>query len=133
MAYIRKRGNQLALVHGERDPETRKVCQRVLFTFYSKKEAVAALDDTHGGLLQSLLELEYPEIRFPWKRIWWELARNLDALPEDYEYPEAEMVKRFRADLCAFTRQTPAAISLRARVSDRADPLAPEALRYGAG
>jgi tetratricopeptide (TPR) repeat protein len=105
MAYIRKRGNQLALVQGERDPETRKVCQRVLFTFYSKKEAVAALDDTQGGLLQSLLELEYPEIRFPWKRIWWELARNLDALPEDYEYREAEMVKRFRADLCAFTRQ----------------------------
>jgi tetratricopeptide (TPR) repeat protein len=105
MAYIRKRGNQLALVQGERDPETRKVCQRVLFTFYSKKEAVAALDDTQGSFLQSLLELEYPEIRFPWKRIWWELARNLDALPEDYEYREAEIVKRFRTDLCAFTRQ----------------------------
>jgi tetratricopeptide (TPR) repeat protein len=105
MAYIRKRGNQLALVHGERDPETGKVCQRVLFKFYSKKEAVAALDDAQGHLLQSLIEIEYPEIRFSWKRIWWELAKNLDALPDDYEYREAEMVNRFRADLCAFTRQ----------------------------
>jgi tetratricopeptide (TPR) repeat protein len=105
MAYVRKRGNQLALVHGERDTETGKVCQRVLFTFYSKKEAVAALDNAQGQLLQDLLELEYPEIRFPWKRIWWELARNIDVLPEEYEYREAEMVKRFRADLCAFTRQ----------------------------
>jgi tetratricopeptide (TPR) repeat protein len=105
MAYVRKRGNQLALVHGERDPETGKVCQRVLFTFYSKKEALAALDDAQGNLLQSLLEFEYPEIRFLWKRIWWELARNLEVLPDEYEYREAEMVKRFRADLCAFTRQ----------------------------
>jgi tetratricopeptide (TPR) repeat protein len=105
MAYVRKRGNQVALVQGERDPETGKVGQRVLFTFYSKKEAVAALDDSQGRLLRDLLELEYPEIRFPWKRIWWGLARNLDFLPNDYEYRESEMVKRFRADLCAFTRQ----------------------------
>jgi tetratricopeptide (TPR) repeat protein len=105
MAYVRKRGNQLALVQGERDPKTAKVCQRVLFTFYSKKEAVAALDDSQGMLLQDLLEIEYPEIRFPWKRIWWEIARNIDVLPNEYEYREAEMVKRFRADLCAFTRQ----------------------------
>jgi hypothetical protein len=48
--------------------------------------------------LQDLLELEYPEIRFPWKRIWREIARNIDVLPEAYEYREAEMVKRFRAD-----------------------------------
>ncbi|MBP1609956.1 MAG: Tetratricopeptide 2 repeat protein, partial [Acidobacteria bacterium] len=76
MAYIRKRGNRIALVQGERDPETGKVCQRVLFTFYSKKEATAALDKTQGQLLQDLLELEYPELRFSWKRIWRELARN---------------------------------------------------------
>jgi tetratricopeptide (TPR) repeat protein len=105
MAYVRKRGNQLALVQGERDPETGKVCQRVLFTFYSKKEAVAALDNAQGELLQDLLELQYPELRFSWKRIWRELARNIDILPDDYEYREADMVKRFRTDLCAFTRQ----------------------------
>jgi tetratricopeptide (TPR) repeat protein len=105
MAYIRKRGNRIALVQGERDPETGKVCQRVLFTFYSKKEATAALDKTQGQLPQDLLELEYPELRFSWKRIWRELARNIDVLPDGYEYREAEMVKRFRADLCAFTRQ----------------------------
>jgi tetratricopeptide (TPR) repeat protein len=105
MAYVRKRGNQVAIVHGERDPETGKVCQRVLFTFYSKKEAAAALDHAHGAMLESLLAFEYPEIRFPWKRIGQELARNLEVLPDDYEYREAEMIKRFRADLCAFTRQ----------------------------
>jgi len=105
MAYVRKRGNQLAIVQGERDPESGKVCQRILFTFYSKKEAVAALDDRQSGLLQGLLECEYPEIRFNWKQIWWGVARNMAALPEEYEYREAEMVKRFRSDLCAFTRQ----------------------------
>jgi tetratricopeptide (TPR) repeat protein len=105
MAYIRKRGNQLAIVHGERDPETSKVGQRILFTFYSKKEAIAALDPTQGKLLQDLLEIEYPEIRFPWKRIWRELAGNIEGLPDNYEYQEAETVKRFRSDLCAFTRQ----------------------------
>ena len=105
MAYVRKRGNQLAIVQGERDPESGKVCQRILFTFYSKKEAIAALDDSQSGLLQGLLECEYPEIRFNWKQIWWAVARNMDALPEQYEYREAEMVKRFRSDLCAFTRQ----------------------------
>ncbi len=105
MAYLRKRGNQIALVQGERDPETGKVGQRVLFKFYSKKEAIAALDDSQGRLLQDLLELEHPGIRFAWKRIWWELARSVDYLPDDYEYRESEMVKRFRADLCAFTRQ----------------------------
>jgi len=30
-----------------------------------EKEAVAALDDGQSGLLQGLLEREYPEIRFP--------------------------------------------------------------------
>lgn len=105
MAYVRKRGNQLAIVQGERDPESGKVCQRILFIFYSRKEALAALDDGQSVLLQGLLECEYPEIRFPWKQIWWAVARNMDALPEHYEYREAVMVKRFRSDLCAFTRQ----------------------------
>jgi tetratricopeptide (TPR) repeat protein len=105
MAYVRKRGNQLSIVQGERDPESGNVCQRILFTLYSKKEAFAALDDGQSGLLQGLLECEYPEIRFPWKRIWWSVARNMDVLPEEYEYRETEMVKRFRSDLCAFTRQ----------------------------
>jgi tetratricopeptide (TPR) repeat protein len=105
MAYVRKRGNQLAIVQGERDPESGKVCQRILFTFYSKKEAIAALDEAQSQLLQGLLECEYPEIRFPWKRIWRAIARNVESLPVQYEYREAEMVKRFRSDLCAFTRQ----------------------------
>ena len=43
MAYVRRRGNQLAIVQGERDPQTRKVQQRILFTLYSKPEALEAL------------------------------------------------------------------------------------------
>ncbi len=35
MAYVRQRGNQLAIVHGVRDPETKKVEQQILFTIYS--------------------------------------------------------------------------------------------------
>ena len=77
MAYVRKRGNQLAIVQGERDPESGKVCQRVRFTFYSKKEAIAALDDSQGQILQGLLECEYTEISFNWKQIWWAVARKM--------------------------------------------------------
>ncbi len=40
MAYVRQRGNQIAIVHGERDTEGGKVQQRILFTIYSKAEAL---------------------------------------------------------------------------------------------
>ena len=43
MPYVRKHGSQIAIVHGERDPETSQVQQRVLFTLYSRPEADAAL------------------------------------------------------------------------------------------
>ena len=43
MAYIRRRGNQLLLVHGTRDKNTQKVYQEILFTIYSKREARAIL------------------------------------------------------------------------------------------
>jgi len=41
--YVRRRGNQLVLVHGEREPGTGKVQQRILFTFYSRPEALEAI------------------------------------------------------------------------------------------
>lgn len=51
MAYVRARGDQLTIVQGEREPETGKVEQRILFTLYSKAEALEALDrgDEHGA------------------------------------------------------------------------------------
>ena len=42
MAYVRRRGNQLAIVQGEREPGTGKVQQRILFTLYSKAEVLEA-------------------------------------------------------------------------------------------
>jgi hypothetical protein len=39
MAYVRRRGNQLAIVQGEREPGTGKVQQRILFTLYNDEIA----------------------------------------------------------------------------------------------
>jgi hypothetical protein len=43
MAYVRRRGNQLAIVQGQREPGTGKVQQHVLFALYSKAEALEAV------------------------------------------------------------------------------------------
>ncbi len=42
MAYVRKKGNQLAIVHGERAAGSGEVVQNTLFTFFSKAEAYRA-------------------------------------------------------------------------------------------
>ena len=64
MAYLRRRGNQLAIVHGEREPGTGKVQQQILFTLYSKAEAREALgrgQEPQGAeRFRRLLEREYP-------------------------------------------------------------------------
>ncbi len=104
MAYVRDHGNQIAIVHGERDPETRKVQQRVLLTIYSKPEAQAALGDDRRRL-ESLLEQNHPQIRFDWEKIRAGIASRMDALPDSYPYRPGEVLGRFRDDLCAFTRQ----------------------------
>jgi hypothetical protein len=41
MAFVRRRGNQLAIVRGIRSPETKKVEQEILFTIFSRGEAAA--------------------------------------------------------------------------------------------
>lgn len=46
MPYVRVRGNQLAIVHGERAPGTQNVQQRILATIYSKPEALAIREPT---------------------------------------------------------------------------------------
>jgi hypothetical protein len=108
MPYVRTHGNQVAIVHGEREPGTGKVQQRVLFTIYSKDEALEILGRGGPGgdaRFQALLEDQYSDIRFGWKGIRQAIEQNLNALPEHYEHRSDRLRGRFRQDLCSFTRQ----------------------------
>lgn len=108
MPYLRQRGNQLALVHGERDPETKKVEQRILFTIYSKAEALEMLGRGESGgaeRFRGLLEHQYPDLKFDWKAIRKAVSDNVDVLPDQYQYREERLQGRFRQDLAAFVRQ----------------------------
>ena len=108
MAYVRRRGNQVAVVHGEREPNTRAVQQQILFTLYSRPEALEALGrGTKGGgdRFRQLLEEQYPDLKFNWKKIRAAIQEHLDVLPDRYEYRSQRLRARFRDDLCAFTRQ----------------------------
>jgi hypothetical protein len=81
MPYVRRRGNQLAIVHGERHPETRAVEQRILFTLYSKaevKEAIESKNGKVGGRFKELMEERYPDISFNWKKIRTDLSKGID-------------------------------------------------------
>lgn len=112
MAYVRRRGNQLAIVHGRRDPKTGKVEQQVLFTLFSRAEALAALGtrkDGNSEYFQSLLEDQFPNIKFNWKAISSAIVANLDHLPDLCEYRQLRVEDTFRKDLCAFLRQIAAA------------------------
>ena len=83
MAYVRQRGNQIAIVHGERDPEAGKVQQRILFTIYSKAEALKITgrkDKASARYFQDLLAHEYPGIRFDWNKINKTIDRQLSFL-----------------------------------------------------
>jgi len=82
MAYVRRKGNQLAIVHGERDTETRKVEQRVLISLYSNAGALESIGCGSGGeqgalRFQRLLNNEYPGIPFNWDKIQREISNNL--------------------------------------------------------
>jgi tetratricopeptide (TPR) repeat protein len=108
MAYVRQRGNQLAIVHGIRDPETKKVEQRILFTLYSKAEALEALGQGEKGgafRFRSLLESSHATIRFDWKKILRTIEENLNVLPETYDYRSTRLQRGFREDLLSFARQ----------------------------
>lgn len=87
MAYVRRKGNQLTIVHGERNPGTGKVEQRVLFTLYSKAEALKAIgrssNENRGAYgFRSLLEHEYPGIRLNWDKIRQGIEDNINYLPD---------------------------------------------------
>lgn len=108
MAYVRRRGSQLAIVQGEREPGTGKVSQRILFTLYSKPEALEVLGRGKEGndrLFRSLLETRYPGVRFDWKEIRGAVAEGMEVLPETYDYPAGRLHASFRQDLCVLTRQ----------------------------
>ena len=108
MAYVRRRGNQLAIVHGEREPGTGKVQQRILFTVYSKAEALEILgrgQKEGGWRFESLLQHRFPEIKLNWKEIRRGIEENVGVLPDLYEYRAERLRGRFREDLCVFTRQ----------------------------
>jgi len=107
MAYVRTHGNQIAIVHGERDPETRKVQQRVLFSLYSKSEALAALgrDEERGWNLEHMLRNQFPDHRFDWDKIEAGIEERLEVLPDNYPYRTGQVLGRFRDELVAFVRQ----------------------------
>ncbi len=107
MAYVRARGSQVLIVHGERDPVTRKVGQRILFTIYSKEEAKQALADLErgGGAFGSLLESGRRGLRLDWGRLASDLRAHLHVLPEEYDAFEARVRSRFREALRVFARR----------------------------
>lgn len=108
MAYIRQHGRQLELVHGVRSPESGQVEQRVLLTFYSKKEALDALGEGAPGAdaqLRKLLALEYPELRFDWNAIAKGLRKNLEHLPDRHDNERQYQFQGFGNALALFARE----------------------------
>lgn len=49
MPYVRLRGNQILIVHGEREPGTGEVEQRILFTLKAEAEARKAAGSGAGS------------------------------------------------------------------------------------
>ncbi len=108
MAFVRKKGHQVAIVQGDRDPESGEVNQSTLFTFFSKAEVLRALGRgprDHSSYFQHLLQEEYPAIKFNWKALNKGLEDHLDVLPDLAEYREQRLVAKFKDSLHAFTRE----------------------------
>jgi tetratricopeptide (TPR) repeat protein len=104
MAYVRKKGNQLAVVHGVRDPETQNVEQKTLFTIYSKAEALAAVGD-QSWHFRRILEDESPGLRFDWTKLEAEIRENLDHLPDLYGYKKERVADAFRTAMLGFAKE----------------------------
>lgn len=105
MPYLRSRGSQLVIVHGERRPRNPNVQQRILFTIYSKAEALEILGRGNGGHFELLLQNQNPELRFNWKKIKKDIENHLALLPETYEHGGARLLQ-FRKDLRALLSAT---------------------------
>src|SRR5579862_2365654 len=107
MPYVRERGNQLCIVHGSREPGTGKVKQDILFTIYSKEEALAAIEKSEKGKpfsFKVMLEQDYPDIRFDWPAIYTDIENHLDVLPEDYQYGPIRNADQFYPALKGFAK-----------------------------
>ncbi|MCK5689150.1 hypothetical protein KAI87_07765, partial [Myxococcota bacterium] len=104
MAYVRKKGNQLVIVHGTRDAESKQVQQETLFVIYSKAEARAAVGQSLHWFRHSL-EKENPSIRFDWKKIDAAINEQMDVLPDIYAYKKDRVEGRFREAVVDFTRE----------------------------
>lgn len=116
MAFVRKHGNQLALVHGERDSKTGKVNQRILFSLYSRAEAEAAIGEGESNegrkaYFQNLMTRTYPRIKFRWDEIKKEIKDNLEYLPEMYGRNEERLFEPFSKSLDDFAHKIIAAES----------------------
>lgn len=105
--YVRKHGNQIAIVSDDRDKETGKVQEQVLFTFYSKDEAMAALgldQDDRKHLFQNLMHQAYPSCSFDWEKINSQIAQKMDTLPEKFEQRTVESSKDFSRSIISIAR-----------------------------
>ncbi len=108
MAYVRQHGNQLAIVSGERDKETGNVQQHILFTLYSKEEAMAAIgkdDERDHHLFHNLLQRTYPTIKFDWDKIEQTINEKLDILPDKCDQRKQDLSKEFEKTLTNFARK----------------------------
>ncbi len=103
MAYVRAKGNQVCIVHGERDASTRTVQQRVLFTLYSQAEALAALSDEREHFRQ-LVEEENPDVYIDWKKVEAGIKQHMEVLPELCSYKRRDQAA-FRQALAGFARE----------------------------
>ena len=107
MAYVRQKANQLLIVQGERDRETGKVQQHVLFTLYSKAEALEAIGKTaakRDWQFQRLLENQYPDIHFDWQKINNQIREKMGNLPDLWEYGDTRLRNGFRKSIVDFVR-----------------------------
>ncbi len=108
MAYVRQHGNQLAIVSGERDKETGNVQQQILFTLYSREEALAAIGKDDGRdhqLFQNLLQRTYPTIKFDWDKIEQTISEKLEILPDKCDQRKQDLSKEFEKALTNFARK----------------------------
>lgn len=108
MPYVRTHGNQVAIVHGERDTTTGKVNQRTLFTFYSKVEAAAAIgenDQEDSRYFRKLLTEANPGIKFNWESLKRDIRRKMCELPDLYPLRQTRSEDGFQKALDEFVRQ----------------------------
>lgn len=108
MAYIRQRGRQLVLAQGQREIDSKKVIQKILFTIYSKGEALEILGKTKSGnqdYFKNLITRKYPKIKFGWEKIMKGIEEGIHILPDIYQYKTEKIIKNFKDDLITFLKQ----------------------------